>query len=305
MPSNQRTYRTLYDVHYQKHRTLVRPKVMHATLKDSSTGASNTSRAQAAKNVLVIGDVHGCLSELQQLHQKAITTLNNGAEFRAVILVGDLVNKGPSSAEVVRYVRNKSVDETHWYSIRGNHDDAALKAALGDEGRRSKDRYRWAEQLSDEDVQWLSELPYTIRIPREYLVRDEADTCNKDSEDYDTVIVHAGFIPEVSLEDQDIGTMVTVREVACGCSGDRKPWAQAWSDTDSTARRPYRVIFGHDARRGLQRPGGDMAIGLDTGAVYGGQLTGIVLPGREHVSVVSKEYCPVGRKTKRQAKEYL
>jgi hypothetical protein len=55
-----------------------------------------------------------------------------------------------------------------------------------------------------------------------------------------------------------------------------RPWAEVWQG-------PPRVIFGHDARRGLQQH--DWAIGLDTGAVYGKQLTGIILPEQTLVSV--------------------
>ena len=56
--------------------------------------------------------------------------------------------------------------------------------------------------LSDEDVTWLSELPYTLTIPGSYLGQKE-----------DTLIVHAGLIPGQPLEDQTISTMVTIREV--------------------------------------------------------------------------------------------
>ena len=58
---------------------------------------------------------------------------------------------------------------------------------------------------------------------------------------------------------------------------------------------PQRVVFGHDARRGLQRYDGDWAIGLDTGAVYGKQLTGLIYPQRKVVSVKAQEHCPIGQ----------
>ena len=66
---------------------------------------------------------------------------------------------------------------------------------------------------------------------------------------------------------------------------------------------PQRVIFGHNAKRKLQMYPGHWAIGLDTGAVYGGELTGMILPGRKLVSIQSKEYSPKGDKSKAKTEE--
>ena len=71
----------------------------------------------------LVGDVHGCFDELQDL-------LLNGAgvawrpERDAVILLGDLVNKGPRSADVVRWARRHAGRGV--FAVRGNHDDAAV-----------------------------------------------------------------------------------------------------------------------------------------------------------------------------------
>jgi hypothetical protein len=61
-------------------------------------------------------------------------------------------------------------------------------------------------------------------------------------------------------------------------STDRgEPWAPLWTDPQ------YRVLFGHDAKRGLQQCA--RATGLDTGSCYGKKLTGIILPEGELVDV--------------------
>eukprot|EP00537_Pseudo-nitzschia_pungens_P006723 CAMPEP_0172369338 /NCGR_PEP_ID=MMETSP1060-20121228/32197_1 /TAXON_ID=37318 /ORGANISM="Pseudo-nitzschia pungens, Strain cf. cingulata" /LENGTH=401 /DNA_ID=CAMNT_0013094227 /DNA_START=224 /DNA_END=1426 /DNA_ORIENTATION=+ len=338
-----RSFQTPADRFFQANKKIPLPSVSHAKLEDLINPEESNKSESRNGNILVIGDVHGCYEELTELHAKARKE-NNSKDFSQVILVGDLCNKGPESAKVIRHTRVTP----GWFAVRGNHDDGALAAALGDEERLQSKTYQWVVQngevsdhhedvccenktgvensdegvciktrlrkssaLSDDDVHWLSQLPYTILIPGEYL-----------GEDKDTLIVHAGLIPDNELEDQQIKTMTTIRDlISCceekgnfshyeyhsskngesakivnmsGAEEDDKnarvscdeavTWASAW-------RGPQKVIFGHDARRKLQVH--DWATGLDTGAVYGGELTGIILPERKLVSVKSKEYSPI------------
>jgi hypothetical protein len=165
--------------------------------------------------------------------------------------------------------------------VRGNHDDAALNAALGDKERLQKAKYNWITEsrsghlLTDDDVMWMAELPYTIRIPGESL-----------NDSVDTLIVHAGLLPNTPLEEQPIKDMITLREVEDD-NGNSVPWASVY-------KGPFFVIFGHDARRGLQTYEGGCAIGLDSGACYGGKLTGVILPNKKIVSVNAlKAHCPI------------
>jgi predicted phosphodiesterase len=275
-----RTGKTAAVEYFREHDDIPRPSVMHAVLQMPQDAQEDKSR----KGILVIGDIHGCYNELIALVAKAKQE-NDGMEFLFVCCVGDLVNKGKHSARVVRHVRNTD----RWLCVRGNHDDGALAAALGDESRRRKKKYRWVDELSDQDVMWMANLPYTLRIPASLL-----------GEETDTVIVHAGFVPGKELEFQSRETMVTIREIQKVGSGDSykimhskqsnnkspvdivHPWASEW-------KGPFRVIFGHDARRGLQLH--EWTTGLDTGACYGKKLTGIIvgLPERKLVEVDALE----------------
>lgn len=293
---SRRTYNTKADEYYQQFNKLPTPLVMHYNLHKLLTQSTKTDvDYERTDKILIIGDVHGCLDELKMLVAKASRDYNNGKQFASIVLVGDLCNKGPHSAEVVRYVR----EQPFWYSIRGNHDNAALEAALGDPDRLRKERYAWVHELSDDDVEWMANLPYTIRVPKDLVSSVE-----------DILVVHAGLIPNVGMHSQTINTMLTVRNVTLVQTSepneDRSPTdqfeyynpiqtdnapipvAKAWPG-------PELVIFGHDAKRGIQLE--NHAIGLDSGCVYGKKLTGIVFPEKELVSVdAAKVYCPVGGK---------
>ena len=207
-----------------------------------------------AERFLVVGDVHGCLDELQDLLRKA--RYDDGAT--RLVLVGDLVNKGPKSLEVIRYCREHEI-----WAVRGNHDDKCLR--LFDGVDELKDEYSYVRDMSEADAAWLRNLPHTLTLPH-----------------VDTIVVHAGLRPSTKLEDQSPQHMTTMRSLEGGAPS-AKPGDASWASERDEA--PL-VIFGHDARRGLQLF--DYAIGLDTGCCYGGELTGVFLPSKELVSVPAR-----------------
>ncbi len=88
------------------------------------------------KKIVIIGDVHGCVDELRLLLDKCKVDADS-----TVIFVGDLVNKGPYSAEVVSLARQMGA-----YSVRGNHDEALLKE-LHSKGKNSK-KYDYINRLT-------------------------------------------------------------------------------------------------------------------------------------------------------------
>lgn len=103
--------------------------------------------------------------------------------------------------------------------------------------------------------------------------------------------MHAGFVANQRLSKQHPRFMINMRSIlADGTVSARYyqdyPWARTWQG-------PQTVLFGHDARRGMQVY--DAALGLDTGCVYGGNLTACVLPGKELVQVAAAEPYIVNR----------
>lgn len=233
------------------HLALTDPKApRHVTL---------TEAAQRAR-VMIVGDVHGCCDELHDLLDEF------GHAGDTVILAGDLVNKGPKSVDVVRLAR-----ERDFHGILGNHEIASLGGhaarAGGAAGRAPK--YEWTDGLEAADLAYLRGLPYTISLPL-----------------HEAIVVHAGLVPGVPLEQQAREHMLAMRELRPAGAGDEpstlaggysvlekgaegaRPWAACWPG-------PTHVYFGHDAKRRLQRHA--YATGLDTGCLYGGRLTATIL----------------------------
>ena len=103
--------------------------------------------------MIIIGDVHGCLKELKEL----IKLL---PQDRELCFVGDLIDRGPNSSEVVSFVR-----ENDHKIVLGNHEDMCIRASAGDRyyyemwmnngGRLSTD--------IEKHLEWMKSLPLTVR----------------------------------------------------------------------------------------------------------------------------------------------
>ena len=206
------------------------------------------------RRLLIVGDIHGCADEFRQLLDE------NARADDVVILVGDLVNKGPKSAEVVPIARSIGA-----LAVVGNHELAVLR---GRDMRRRGDpkadqRYEWTDAMSEEDIQYIRAMPYTISLPL-----------------HKAIVVHAGLVPGVELAEQTPRDMVSMRNVAKDQQKGGsfvafeidQPGACAWAPL---WEGPQHIYFGHDAKRQLQLC--SHATGLDTGCLYGHKLTAAVL----------------------------
>ncbi len=86
-----RSFRTQADIFYAENKKIPLPSILHATLAEllEAQESKTDNKDEIQKNILVIGDVHGCYDELLDLHAKAVQE-NNLMPFQYVILVGDL-----------------------------------------------------------------------------------------------------------------------------------------------------------------------------------------------------------------------
>lgn len=205
---------------------------------------------------ILVGDVHGCLAELDTLLDRIAF-----GESDRLVFVGDLVARGPHSGGVLELVRTRRAR-----GVRGNHEQRLLDAWRARlEGRRGPRlgpaHYRLLREFGDQDWQLLGDLPLSIDLP-EHGLR----------------VVHAGVRPDVAFEDQDAWTLTNIRSVTPeGAASERiggTPWGVLYGEG------PH-IIFGHNSRLELQLC--PNATGLDTACVYGGALSCMVLAANQRV----------------------
>jgi len=240
----------------------------------------------AGGRTIFVGDVHGCVHELARMLEQ--TGFAQGVD--RLMLVGDLVARGPDSAGTVALAKSVGA-----LSVRGNHDERVLSwwRVAREKGRREaskkvkiSDRHLEAvKDMREEHFAWLEALPMTIAVPT-----------------HGVRVAHAGLDPRVPIDRQDPHLVMNIRSLDEGGTATRKltgtPWARMWQG-------PEHVVFGHDARRHLQIE--RFATGLDTGCCYGRELTALVLAEGEPVPVeegarraklvsvpAARAYCPMG-----------
>jgi len=233
----------------------------------------------------VIGDVQGCFATLERL----LARIDFDASSDRLWFVGDLVNRGPSSLEVLRRVRELG---DRAVVVLGNHDLHLIDRVRG--GRKPKRRDTLDDVLGAPDrdslVEWLVERPLLHREGGYVLVHagilptwtlDEAESLARQAETAlrkDRVkkklrtVVDAFTRLRTCTEDGEMCLEFTgpPREAPKGC----RPWFEL-------ARIPKgaTVLFGHWASLGLYV--GRRVIGLDTGCVWGRTLTALCLEDGE------------------------
>lgn len=188
------------------------------------------------------------------------------AAAERVILLGDLFTKGPDPRGVWDLIREQGA-----VGILGNHDAAMLARPRRD--RSPLPRRAWA---------WLESLP---------LMR-KGDAAGGRS----WRAVHGGLHPHRGASGTTREMALTLRRFPDDREQAHPFW---WQDY----RRRRLVLYGHDARRGLvdRRP---WTLGLDTGCVYGGALSGYLLEEDRLLQVPARRIYvdPLARRTGRELK---
>ena len=228
------------------------------------------------KTTVVIGDVHSCIEELNEL----LNVISYNPYTIRLVFLGDLFDRGTDSLACVRKVMEMNAE-----CVMGNHEakhikwhNNELKKILTGQPnlmRSMNDQEQDVNnQLTDDEFKWLSSLPTMIDLGDNFYA------------------IHAGVEPYYSFEEQRPDKMLRVRYV--NDEGKMVPldnmlqpkgsylWSERWSGRQS-------IIYGHNPRvdfkpryNSYTNPVYDLpqpqsyCLGIDTGCCFGGYLTAAI-----------------------------
>ena len=255
--------------------------------------------------LFAIGDIQGCLDPLQRLLERIrFDPLQDW-----LWLTGDLVNRGPDSLAVLRFVKNLGDRAT---TVLGNHDLHLLAVASGTESVKTSDTLDEVLHAPDRDelLAWLRGRPLLhldrqigfallhAGLPPQWDVWEakgyaaEVEAALRGPNHAELFRHMYGNHPtcwEPTLSGWDrlrfiINCLTRLRfcsphgQLALTCKGPpgtQPPGFRPWFDIPGRRSRGWNVVFGHWAALGLHRAEGVYA--LDSGCVWGGTLTAVHL----------------------------
>jgi len=223
---------------------------------------------------IIIGDIHGCIEEFENLLDK----LNYNPVNDRVILLGDLVDRGPDSVAVIQKARQLQLE-----CVMGNHEHKFLKWHRSYGTRMDVyDKKTYYTDFCQEDIDYISKMPSYIKIDN-------------------TVIAHAGLKPGIPIEQQTKDDLLYLRYTDKDKrfislkkihklgkeAAEAYFWTEFWKGPES-------IIYGHNVSS-YETPlieevsPGVFCYGLDTGCCFGGHLTALILETKEIVQVKAKQ----------------
>jgi serine/threonine protein phosphatase 1 len=207
----------------------------------------------------VIGDIHGCHSSLILLLQKVLHRADT------IVFLGDYVDRGPDSKKVVATILALCKTHPRVVPLMGNHEFLFLQYLAGEDSSLFY-QVGGLQTLASYDLSPSSRQEQRIKqVPHEHIAFFRSLPLFW--EDRHALYVHAGLQPGCHLSQQTAQWCLWARE----------------SFLLNTYDLGKPIVFGHTVF-----PEPYLAtdkIGIDTGAVYGGKLTALLLPEREVISV--------------------
>ncbi|MEZ7154880.1 polynucleotide kinase-phosphatase [Streptomyces althioticus] len=228
----------------------------------------------------IVGDIHGCSSELEALLGKLGYVDGVHPEGRTAVFVGDLVDRGPDSPGVLRRVM-AMVKSGNALCVPGNHENKFGRHLKGRKVQLTHGLAETVAQMEGESEEFRAEVQQFVEGLVSHYVLDGGNL----------VVCHAG-LPE-KYHGRTSGR-VRSHALYGDTTGEtdefglpvRYPWAEDY-------RGRAAVVYGHTPVP--EATWLNNTICLDTGAVFGGKLTALRWPERELVDVPAEQvwYEPV------------
>lgn len=242
----------------------------------------------------IVGDVHGCYDELRTLLDKLQYQVeeqrdNQGERqyvvrapaSRKLVFVGDLVDRGPRSAEVMRLLMDM-VAQGVALCVSGNHDDKLRRHLEGREVTVTQGLAETLRQLHREGDRFKERLlQFLDRLPCHYVLDGGK-----------LVVAHAGLREDLQGRESRRVRAFALYGEATGVTDQyglsvRGNWAQTYTGRSLVVHGHTPVVYPQWFNRTLN---------IDTGCVFGGTLTALRYPENELVAVPSlRSYCPPPR----------
>ncbi|MDE3016698.1 MAG: serine/threonine protein phosphatase [Pseudomonadota bacterium] len=221
------------------------------------------------KCIYAIGDIHGMLAPLQQLHHRIkADEKRSGAKETLIVFLGDYIDRGKRSKEVVDYLIEQQRSGQRYIFLKGNHEQGMLQF-LADPVRGSL----WLKWGGIETIASYGIDPFTAVNGSGALPRLAANLQNALPPEHQQfyrnlkplheedgyIFVHAGLRPGVPLAEQKEQDLLSIRE----------------EFVDANHAFGKQIVFGHTIFEAPYHKNGK--IGVDTGAYMTGTLTCAVL----------------------------
>ncbi|MGX7893868.1 metallophosphoesterase family protein [Tsuneonella sp. HG222] len=230
--------------------------------------------------VYAIGDVHGRADLLGKLlRQIEADHAARPAAQQIVIFLGDLIDRGPASREVVEMARQFAAERKDVHLLKGNHEEVFLQTLEGDAqtmrlfarigGRETLASYGITEaEFENGSYTELAELA-AERVPPEHKRFLDRGKDSMTLGDY--LFVHAGVRPDKALAEQTSKDMRWIRGEFLDFEGELEKV----------------VVHGHSIAMEVQEH--PHRIGIDTGAFQTGVLTALALEGEDRWFLQARE----------------
>jgi protein phosphatase len=228
----------------------------------------------------IIGDIHGCLKELQNLTVKLGYSWETGLPIhnggRVLGFVGDLTDRGPESLKTVDIIFQLVKEKKAFYTP-GNHCNKLYRYFLGN-------KVQIAHGLETTDAEYKALNKKNQRQVRDKFIKlYESAPLYLVLDDGKLIIAHAGIKQEyIGRSDSKVKTMVLYGDITGEKHPDGSPVRRDWA-------KEYNgdacIVYGHTPVREARIM--NHTYNIDTGAVFGGKLTALRYPEMEIVSVPS------------------